>query len=137
MFHEKMMLLPTLMNIKAASTKLKKLNIFLLSFNKLIPNSVLQNPIKTKINGKNLLGFILLVVKFNAIIESDTAKIILTKLKVFLIILDTTLYIKNYVSYSKLYTSYLIFIHMKGKNMIKKFISFYKPYRTIFCFSIY
>ncbi len=126
------MLLPTLMNIKAASTKLKKLNIFLLSFNKLIPNSVLQNPIKTKINGKNLLGFILLVVKFNAIIESDTAKIILTKLKVFLIILDTTLYIKNYVSYSKLYTSYLIFIHMKGKNMIKKFISFYKPYRTIF-----
>lgn len=120
MFHEKMMLLPTLMNIKAASTKLKKLNIFLLSFNKLIPNSVLQNPIKTKIDGKNVLGSMLLVVKFNAIIESDTAKIILIKLKVFLIILDTTLYIKNYVSYSKLYTSYLIFIHMKGRKHDKK-----------------
>ncbi len=114
------MLLPTLMNMKAASTKLKKLNIFLLSFNKLIPKNVLQKPIKTKIDGKNTLGFILLVDKFNAIIESDTAKIILTKLKVFLIILDTTLYIKNYVSYSKLYTSYSIFIHTKGRKYDKK-----------------
>lgn len=120
MFHEKIMLLPTLMNIKAASTKLKKLKIFLLSFNKLIPNNVLQNPIKTKINGKNIFGFMLLVIKFIEIIDSDTAKIILIKLKVFLIILDTTLYIKNYVSYSKLYTSYSIFIHTKGRKNGKK-----------------
>lgn len=120
MFHEKIILLPTLINMNAASTKLKKLKINLLLFNKLIPKRVLQKPIETKINGKYTLGFILLVIIFNDKIDSDTAHIILTKLKLFLIILDTTFYIKTYVSYFKLYTSYSIFIHMKRRKNDKK-----------------
>lgn len=86
MFYEKIMLLPTLINRKAASTKLKKLKIFLLSFSRLIPKNVLHNPIHTKINGKYILGFILLVIIFNANMERDTANTILRKLKAFLII---------------------------------------------------
>lgn len=120
MFHEKIMLPPTLINMNAASTKVKKLKINLLSFNKLIPKSVLHKPIETKINGKYTLGFMLLVTMFNDNMDRDTANIILTKLKVFLIMLDTTLYIKNYVSYFKLYTSYSIFIHMKRRKNDKK-----------------
>ena len=121
MIHEKIIiLLPTLMNIKAASTKLKKLKTFLLVFNKLIPKSVLQKPMITKIVGKYTFGFKLLVMIFKDNIESNMAKIILAKFKVFLIILDTTLYIKNYVSYFKLYTSYLNFIHKKRRKNDKK-----------------
>lgn len=78
MFHERIMLLPTLINIKAASTKLKKLKINLLWFNRLIPKNVLHKPIETKINGKYVLGLILLVIMFNENMDRDTAKIIFT-----------------------------------------------------------
>ena len=76
MFHERIILLPTLINIKAAIIKLKRLNINLLWFNRLIPKNVLHKPIDTNINGKYILGFMLLVIMFNENMDKDTASII-------------------------------------------------------------
>lgn len=78
MIYENSILLPTITNVKAANIKLQKLNVFLLSFSRLIPTIVLHNPIQTNIRGKYLLGFKLLVIILREKIDNDTAKSMLT-----------------------------------------------------------
>ena len=78
MFYENIILLPTVINIKADSIKLQKLKIFLWLFSRLIPRSVLENPRQTNIRGKYLFGFKLLAIMLSENIYNDTANNILT-----------------------------------------------------------